>query len=318
MMGKPLVSVVIPLYNKESTIAKSIDSVLSQTVCDFELIVIDGHSTDNSKSIVSSYMDERIHLASQIGMGVSGARNQGIKLAHSDFIAFLDADDEWMPDFLETVLRLRTMYPDAGMYGTAFSVFQEGSFVHDIVLHAALGERILTSYFGDFIALGCPLIITSSFATPKNILEEVSGYPENLRVGEDHELFGKIALQHPVAYSPKVCSRYNLNSENSTDVVHFLLEVPLEQYLKNAISDEKMRTISNLKDYMDYWRLRTGARNIYSGFRREGREQLSSVSSPNSYLLKKLFLLISYVPFDLSRISSKTVRRVLRGVSLSI
>lgn len=318
MVDKPQVSVIIPLYNKESTIAQSIDSVLAQTVSDFELIIIEGHSTDKSKSIVSSYMDERIHLISQIGTGVSGARNQGIKLAHADFIAFLDADDEWMPDFLETVLRLRTKYPNAGMYGTAFSVFQEGTFVHNIVLNTASGERVLTSYFGDFVVLGSPLIITSSFAAPQNVLEEVSGYPEYLRVGEDHELFGKIALRYPVAYSPKVCSCYNLNSENSTDVVNFLLEVPLERYLKNTIGEERIGTMSNLKDYMDYWRLRTGARNIYSGFRKEGREQLSSVRSANSHLLKILFLLISYVPFDLSRISSKTVRRVLRGVSLSI
>ena len=315
---KPLVSVVIPLYNKESTVANAIDSVLAQTVADFELIVIDGHSTDNSAAIVSSYIDERIRLFSQMGMGVSSARNQGITLSRANFIAFLDADDAWMPDYLETVLRLRAKFPDAGMYGTAYSVFQKGKFVHDVVLNTASGERVLTSYFGDFVELGCPLIITSSFAAPKNVLEGVSGYPEYLRVGEDHELFGKIALRYPVAYSPKVCSRYNLDSENCTDVVDFILETPLESYLRSQQLETFLKDDSSFAEYMDYWCIRTGGRNIYSGFREEGRAQLFSVASKRYRVLKRGFLLLSYLPISFGRLPSGFVRGILRIANLSI
>jgi len=315
---KPAVSIVIPLYNKEGTIARAIDSVLSQTISDFELIIAEGPSTDGSSAIVSSYHDPRIVRFTQEGHGVSAARNQAIHMASAELIAFLDADDQWMPDFLETVLHLYSVFPDAGMYGTAYSVFSNEKFVHDIIQDATVGERMLSSYFREYVSVGHPIIITSAFAAPKVVLEEVGGYPESLRIGEDHELFGKIALRYPVAYSPKVCSRYNLGSENNADVVDFLLEIPLENYLKNASTDTLSVQTKDMNEYMDYWRVKMGGRNIYSGFRKEGRKQVFAVKSSRYLLLKEFFLLISYVPINLSRISPGTVRKMLRLVKMSI
>jgi len=314
----PSVSVIIPLYNKEHYISEAIDSVLAQTVQDFELIIVDGGSTDGSLDIVARYTDPRITCFRQTGKGVSTARNQAVERAGAELVAFLDADDEWYPDFLETILKLRHDYPAAGMYGTGYAVYSDGKLLRNIVQTPELGERLFLSYFREYLSAGHPIIITSGFAAPKRVLQDVGGYPELLRVGEDHELYGKIALRYPVAYSSKICSRYNIGTENNADIVDFLLEVPLQGYLDRIPPDSIPVDMRDLDDYMDSWKIRTGGRNIYSGYRRKGREQVTSVKSGKYQILIMAFLLISCVPFNLSVIPSTTVRRVLRLVNMSI
>lgn len=119
-MNKPCISVVIPLYNKGNVVARSIKSVCQQTLADFEVIVVNDGSTDNGREIVRAFNDTRIHLIDQVNSGVSAARNRGIAEACADLIAFLDADDEWRPDFLETVLRLSERFPDCGVFATSY------------------------------------------------------------------------------------------------------------------------------------------------------------------------------------------------------
>src|SRR5690606_8126065 len=97
----PRFSVIIPLYNKENFVAATIDSVLAQSFSDFELIVVDDGSSDNSGQIVQSYTDKRITYIRTENRGVSSARNLGIEKASADYITFLDADDLWKPDFLQ-------------------------------------------------------------------------------------------------------------------------------------------------------------------------------------------------------------------------
>ena len=144
------VSIVIPLYNKGPHISRTIQSVLNQTEQNFEIIVVDGQSTDEGPEIVKSFEDPRILFFEQIGSGVSSARNEGISHSRSDFVAFLDADDEWMPDHLETLLRLRETYPEAGAYTTAYLVKYPNSQIKMASFHAIPEkpwEGLLPSYF---------------------------------------------------------------------------------------------------------------------------------------------------------------------------
>ena len=316
MTSHPTISIVIPLYNKASTIQNTISSVLSQTNQDFELIIVDGNSTDGSFEIASKINDPRIILFKQQGKGISPARNQGISRASGDIIAFLDADDTWETNFLETILQLVQQYPSAGMYGTAFSVCKNNNPQRTVVLDTC-GEGHL-DYFREFTLAKHPIIITSSFAARKSALLSVGGYSEVLRVGEDHDLFGKLALQYPVAYSPKVCSRYSLAAENNTDTVDYVLEVPLERYLAENTLLDVSKERPGFSEYLDHWRIRTGGRNIYSGFRKEGRVQIRKVSTKQSCLLKYGFLLISYLPIPYKMLSANFVRGALRIIHLSI
>ena len=248
------ISIVIPLYNKASTIQHTISSVLSQTIQDFELIIVDGNSTDGSFEIASQINDSRLILFKQLGKGISTARNQGVEKAQADIVAFLDADDTWEPNFLETILSLSQKYPNAGMYGTAFAVCRNNNPLRTVVLDTDDGGALI-SYFSDFTEAGHPIIITSAFAVRKSAFLAVGGYSETLRVGEDHDLFGKLALQYPIAYSPKVCSCYNLASENNTDTVDYVLEVPLERYLNEQNLWEIAEEKTGFSEYLNHWRI---------------------------------------------------------------
>lgn len=97
----PKISVIIPLYNKAQHIARTLDSVFAQSFVDFEVIVVDDGSTDNGADIVRDYHDRRFRLIQQKNAGPGAARNRGIREARADYITFLDADDEWLPGFLE-------------------------------------------------------------------------------------------------------------------------------------------------------------------------------------------------------------------------
>ncbi len=101
-MSVPFFTVVIPLYNKAPYVERALKSVFAQTFTDFEVIVVDDGSTDGGGEIVKQFNDPRLRLITQTNQGVAAARNRGIREAKADYIAFLDADDEWLPNHLET------------------------------------------------------------------------------------------------------------------------------------------------------------------------------------------------------------------------
>ena len=122
------ISIVIPLYNKEHYIEDTIKSVLAQTYSNWEAIIIDDGSTDASAKIVQSIPDSRIRLYQQANQGVSKARNHGIELATGDYIAFLDADDQWKPNYLETMNLLAEQYSNNFFFCSA----HDGHYIHSL------------------------------------------------------------------------------------------------------------------------------------------------------------------------------------------
>ncbi|BCX12974.1 MAG: hypothetical protein KatS3mg067_1912 [Thermosynechococcus sp.] len=124
-----MISVVIPLYNKGPHIAKTLDSVLAQTVPPAEIIVVDDGSTDDGPEVVRRYLDRGVRLIQQANDGVSVARNRGVEEAACEHVAFLDADDWWMPNHIETLARLIQQYPQAGLYSTAHLIYRDQIYV---------------------------------------------------------------------------------------------------------------------------------------------------------------------------------------------
>ena len=122
-----IISVVIPLYNKEKKIEYTLKSVFTQTFQNFEIVIVDDGSTDNSVEEVEKFTDSRIRLIHQTNAGVSAARNRGIEAASGELIAFLDADDVWMPEYLATQYGLYQKYPECSVYAviTNFGIPRE-------------------------------------------------------------------------------------------------------------------------------------------------------------------------------------------------
>lgn len=211
----PAISIIVPLYNKGPYIGRAIRSVLRQSVQDFEIIVVEGGSTDTSPDVIRTFDDPRLQVIHQREKGVSAARNEGVQAAESDFIAFLDADDEWMPAFIETVLRLKDTYPDAGAYFTAVKEKElhkdEKSRWYSCVPFAGW-EGLVENYF-QALNHGDPLYYPSSLAVAKKVFIDTGGFPLGAAWGEDQDLCGRIALRKAVAFSSNICALIHITDE---------------------------------------------------------------------------------------------------------
>jgi glycosyltransferase involved in cell wall biosynthesis len=216
-MTQMLVSVVIPLYNKVRHIERAVDSVLAQTCSDFELIVVDDGSTDGGGNIVRRYTDPRVRLITQQNAGVSAARNRGASEATSDLVAFLDADDQWLPDFLETVLRLRDRFRQASVWATAYSTVGHEEQVQPEFPGAAVAgpEGGLIDYFqspGPWMP-----VHASAVMVRKDALVRAGGFPIDMRCGEDWDTWIRLALRYPIAWSPQAKMVFHYDAENRTE-----------------------------------------------------------------------------------------------------
>lgn len=203
----PFFSIVIPLYNKGPWIGDTLNSVLNQSFQDFELVVVDNGSTDNGASVVRSFADSRIRLIQQENKGVSHARNVGIQAAQAVNIAFLDADDLWGPNFLEQIHTLLELFPDASAYGCQYA-FKKGETIfpphHPLLSPKKL--QLISNYF-EQVTIGDMLLTASSVCIPKNMLTRVGLFPEGERIGEDQDLWARLALAGPIAFHA-TCAAY--------------------------------------------------------------------------------------------------------------
>ncbi len=210
-----MLSVVIPLYNKKETIERAVNSVLAQTVQDFELIVVNNGSTDGSGDIVRNFSDPRIRLVEQENQGVSMARNRGVSESTADWIAFLDADDEWRPDFLETVLALREKYPDCKVCATAYEKCNANGIISGIRLTTPQcgNDFVLDDYF-ETAALSDPPFCSISILVEKKALLDVGGFPKGIHQGEDLLTWARLAACNRIAYSRKAMSIFYTGEES--------------------------------------------------------------------------------------------------------
>ncbi len=209
----PFISVVIPLYNKERNIKNTIQSVLNQTYDNYEIIVVDDGSTDNSAKIVKSLSDERIKLIHQQNGGVSKARNKGVQEAQYDYIAFLDGDDFWNIIYLEMMSKLIIDYPKATLFGMAYNTYFNSSFIPENFKNIPPDFRgIIRNYFES--AKQHLLFWTSAVVIKKESFLHLGGFDERITIGEDLDMWFRIALDFPVAFHNKPLSYYNLDADN--------------------------------------------------------------------------------------------------------
>lgn len=187
-----LFSVIIPLYNKADTIERALKSVRAQTHHDFEVVVVDDGSTDNSAEIVERFEGlDRLRLIRQENAGVSAARNRGVEVAQGEYAAFLDADDYWDEDYLKTVAEVISKMNRPVIAGTGFYWVQE-----DRTWKTVGRGRIAAVDFISECAIFQPMH-TSSVAVRREEFLSVGGFDVRHGFYEDLELLFKLALRFP-------------------------------------------------------------------------------------------------------------------------
>ena len=197
------ISVVIPLYNKEKEIARTLRSVLAQTSQPLEIIVVDDGSTDGSAARVEEIGSPLIRLIRQENRGVSATRNRAMQEACGEYAALLDGDDTWEPGYLAEIERLIAAYPGCGAYATSFNV--------DDGHRLTPGDTPQTEGVVDFFteALSHYVLIPSSTTLRREPALSLGGFPEGMRMGEDQYLWTKLARTSPVCFSPARLVRYS-------------------------------------------------------------------------------------------------------------
>ena len=204
------ISVIIPVFNKDATIARALNSVFNQKERPDEIIIINDGSTDNSIQVIQQFDNEIIKLVHQSNFGVSVARNRGIENAKFDYIAFLDADDEWLPEFISTIKSLIHLFPEAIGYGTKYIIKSETGVSSNIKLgHLFFSGNtgIIDNYF-EVSNHSDPPIWTSAVCIRKKDLLDVGGFPAGVKAGEDLITWARLALKGHFAYSVTPLSIY--------------------------------------------------------------------------------------------------------------
>lgn len=182
------VSVIIPTYNRSELLKKAIESLENQSHQNFEIIIIDDCSTDDTAEVVRGMDDERIiYLRHDTNKGGSEARNTGIKQATGSFIGFLDSDDQWLPDKLERQLKQFEGQPDVGVVYTGVQVVDE---------HNQPTRKIVPAYKGEILPKlfesNC-IDTTSSVLVKREVLDQVQGFDASLPSCQDWDLYIRLA-----------------------------------------------------------------------------------------------------------------------------
>lgn len=250
-------SVIVPLYNKEECVEKTIRSVLAQSYDDFEIIVIDDGSTDRGLAIVKGIKDKRVRVISQKNQGVSAARNTGIRNAKGEYICFLDADDLWKSNFLETVNELLIEFPNAEVFCPSYEVSYGKRVVIPEWRSVDLHKNSLVNDFFE-MATGAFWVTHSSCAVVKK--ETLEGmevlFPVGEKVYEDFDFWIRLGSKVDVAHSNKICATYMRIAPNNSRNAHAKRVVYSKTFMNTLssmiedinISDQQRKWIKEIKD----------------------------------------------------------------------
>jgi len=238
------ISAVIPTYNSADFIAEAITSILKQSIPVYEIIVVDDGSSDNTLAVVQG-LSGTIRYHKQENRGPASARNQGIKMAEGDWIAFLDADDQWTADKIKKQLATLARYPDLHLIaGDMAEIDQANTLLTPSVLdkHELLAGYVLDQGRPIVCALTKLLhknfIPTGTVLVRRDTLLAVGLFNETIHYGEDLELWAKIAAYYPMSCLPEILMLRRLHDHNATHATALMLtdRVKVMQSLRQSIS----------------------------------------------------------------------------------
>ncbi len=229
-----MISIVIPLYNKEKSIYATLQSVCSQTYTDFEVIIVDDGSTDESAATAASYRDSRIRIICKENGGVCSARNRGIQEAKGEYIALLDGDDQWDKMYLEEQVKMIHDFPDAAMWGINFAELNNGKLIRKLETGLPDGYRGYVENYFEMKGRVSDLFCSSSVVIRKEIFGKVGMFDERIKYAEDTDMWWRIIATNKVAFYDRYMVFYQYDAENRamrrTRQLKYFLPYYVEKY----------------------------------------------------------------------------------------
>ena len=289
----PKVSIIIPTYNRAKLLSRAIKSVLDQTFKDFELIIVDDGSTDNTRQAVERFQkrDSRIKYIWQENSGAPARpKNTGIKNAKGNYIAFLDDDDEWLSEKLEKQLELfEGLESDLGFVGCNILVINESN---KKIWREYKIPRYSSQIFFEELLEGNFILTSSSIMIKKEVLDKIGLFDENLKFGDDWDLWLRISKKYRFAFVPDFLVKYYIHQGSTTPHLHPEKEAKEFEYIFSKYQ----------KDYRRYpviysMHLRKlASRYCASGKLNKGRKYYVKSIKLNPLNLKSyLYLLLSFL-----------------------
>lgn len=280
----PYFSVVIPLYNKENYISETLESVLSQTFADFEVIIVNDVSTDESLTVAQKFADGRIRIINhEKNKGLSASRNTGIENSQADLIAFLDADDLWEPKFLETIYNLVINHPEAALFATKYTEI----YYTDIPIIPSFNAKtgILANFFKSNI--NKPVYCPSSLCVKKSVFNIIGLY-KDVYFGEDVDFNIRAHLKYKMAYSEDSLVRYRMHSENQ--ITRSSMEGKTR--VDHDFYERENPGRSDLKKYLDFHRYTMAKRYKMGGHKDDYHILLKAIDLKNLNYKQRILLML--------------------------
>jgi glycosyltransferase involved in cell wall biosynthesis len=249
----PRVSIIIPVHNGATTIRETIESALGQTFTDFELIVIDDGSSDSTLAILHEFHDPRVKVVAGAKSGLSSSRNRGLALAGGELIAFLDADDLWLPDKLKAQVAALDEHPDAGLaYVWTDYIDAAGRFMHPGQHACRAGWVLEPLLVGNFIETGSNPVVRRA------AIDQCGSFDESLTAAEDWDLWLRVAMRYRFIAVPQALVLYRVHpsSMSSSDVLRqerTCLQVINRTFREASVPQNLLRqSLANLYTYLTY------------------------------------------------------------------
>lgn len=301
-------SVIIPLYNKAPYILRALDSIFAQTFQDFEVIVINDGSTDGGEELVDKRYGDRLQLFHQKNSGVSIARNRGVDRAQGEYVAFLDADDAWHPQYLAVMEQFILSYPGFKIFGTSYSLKP----IPTSTSNTLLKPKIFNHYFKE--AIRNTFFFTSATVFAKEVFLNDLKFDSNLSLGEDLDvLFRAILTNGEALYYPVPMVYYGQEDQSSEvnkahPIKNTLLSKIYQYESFESIEIQDLKLWEEFKVFRDKWVLF----NLYH-FINDHTGEIPSIlnSMSHNYLLVQVFYRLPY-SFQKIILSSQLLSSFLR------
>lgn len=317
----PTVSVIIPAYNAEKTIAQTIRSIQAQTFSNFEIIVINDGSTDGTVSMVNAIADPRIKVFSYENGGLPVARNRGMTRATGDFISFIDADDQWTPDKLELQLQALQNHPEAGVaYSWTAFVNEAGHFLYAQELETFTGYIYPQLLLRNFICSG------SNILARRQVIEAAGEFDATLKSAEDWDYYLRLASHSPFVLVPKCQILYLRSSQSMTAKIDTMERYTL-QVIEKAFQAAPPELQYLKKQSMAYTYRYLAKQCVGYGLDREKAKQASQKFSQAISLYPRLLfdwkmqklgiklLLLRFAPQSFAHFLTRLSNKPLRSLS---